>query len=73
MWYNEFNSVFFLSMATIISGLLALCIKYGFASKCDDIALCCGLIRIHRRVELEGDDEENNDSNEVAIENDKKI
>lgn len=33
--------------------------KYGFRSKCDNIELCYGLIKVHRRVELESSDDDN--------------
>jgi hypothetical protein len=55
-WYDEFNSVFFTGVATMAFTALALLVKYGFASKCDNVNLCFGLIQIHRQVELEHDE-----------------
>lgn len=52
-WYNEFNAVFWSGIATVVMGAVGLAIKYGLKSKCDDINFCWGLIKIHRRVELE--------------------
>lgn len=52
-WYDEFNSVFFTGLATMIFGFLALLIRYAFLSKCDNVSICFDLIRIHRAVELE--------------------
>ncbi len=34
-------------------------IKTALKSKCDETNLCWGLIKIHRRVELENEDDEN--------------
>ena len=50
-FYDEFNSVFFLTLATLVCGSVTLAIKYCFKSKCDDVNLCG--IRIHRNVEVE--------------------
>jgi hypothetical protein len=55
MWYNEFNAVFWSGIATVVMGAVGLAIKYGLKSKCDDVNLCWGLIKIHRRVDLEDD------------------
>lgn len=52
MWYNEFNSVFFLSMCTMVFTTLGLVVRYAFKSKCDSIE-CCGILKIHRNIEAE--------------------
>ncbi len=52
-WYSTFDAVFFTGIATMIIGLAGIAIKYGFASKCDNVELCCGIIKIHRAVEFE--------------------
>ena len=52
-WWSEFNAVFWSGIATVVMGSVGLAIKYGLKSKCDDINFCWGLIKIHRRVELE--------------------
>ncbi len=68
--YNEFNAVFWSGIATVVMGGIGLAIKYGLKSKCDDVSLCFGCIKIHRRVELEAvesaSDEENN-RNSIGI------
>ena len=46
------NEVFLLSVVTIASGIIGLCIRYVFKCKCNEIALCCGLITIHRDIEV---------------------
>lgn len=58
MWYNEFDSVFFISLGTLLMGGFGLSVKYCLRSKCDDINICCGLMKIHRRVDLEAQLEE---------------
>jgi hypothetical protein len=56
-WYMTFDSMFWLSMATLFSGSLGLSIKYCLKSKCEDLSLCFGLLKIHRRVDLEVQEE----------------
>ena len=65
-WYEEFNSVFFTGIATMAFGALALLVRYGFASKCDNVSICFGMLRIHRAVELEDNIEEGKD--ELVVE-----
>ena len=62
-FYDEFNSVFWLSLGTMILGSFAVCLRYTYQSKCEDITLCYGLIRVHRNVEAEIIDEHKNDEN----------
>ncbi len=52
-WTDQYNDVFFISLATLLVGAFGLSIKYCLRSKCDDISLCCGLLKIHRNVDLE--------------------
>ena len=58
-WTESYNDVFFISIGTTIFLFLGTLVKYGFRSKCDNIELCYGLIKIHRRVELESSDDDN--------------
>lgn len=47
----------------ISTGFLGLMLRYAFKSKCDRVNLCCGFINIHREVEQEDNDvEQNNNS-----------
>lgn len=58
--WETFNDIFFISVGTtVVVPIVIMLIKYGFKSKCDNVNLCCGLIQIHRAVELEHSDEEN--------------
>jgi len=52
-WIEEFNGIFFLSLATILAGSFGLAIRYCLKSKCEDFSLCYGLLRVERRVDLE--------------------
>ena len=45
-------------LATLFCGVIGLLIRYGFKSKCSDVALCCGLISIKRDIEAENQMEE---------------
>jgi hypothetical protein len=47
------ESVFLLSVVTIASGIIGLCIRYLFKCKCNEFSLCCGLINVHRDIESE--------------------
>jgi hypothetical protein len=53
VWYNTFDSIFFMSLSTLIIGFFGLSIKFCLKSRCENLNLCCGLIHIHRRVDLE--------------------
>ena len=48
-----FNSVFWLSISTMILTSVSVLLKYCLKSKCDKIDLCFGLIKVHRAVEIE--------------------
>lgn len=52
-WIDEYNSVFFISIGTLLVGAFGVAVKYCLKSKCEHFSLCCGLIKIDRRVDLE--------------------
>ena len=56
-WYNTFDSVFWITLATILTGSIGLSIKYCLRSKCGHINICCGCLEINRNVELEAEEE----------------
>ena len=56
--------MFWTGIATMTFGALALLVRYAFASKCDNVNLCFGLIQIHRVVDLE----EQKDAAEEVVE-----
>jgi len=59
-WTDTFNDVFFISIATITFSFFGVVLKSCLKSKCDNTNICWGLVKIHRRVELEDDVEMNN-------------
>jgi len=56
-WIKTFDAVFFISIATMLTSLIALIIKHCLKSKCETCSLCWGLITIKRRVDLEVQEE----------------
>jgi hypothetical protein len=56
-WIDEYNSTFWMSLSTLVIGAFGMSIKYCLKSRCENLNLCCGLIHIHRRVDLEVQEE----------------
>ena len=56
-WWNEFNSTFWITLATILTGSIGLAIKFCLKSKCDNVSCCWGGLTIHRNVEIEQEEE----------------
>ena len=50
-WTDEYNSVFFISIATITTGFIGVVLKFCFRSKCSRFS-CCG-ITVERDVNAE--------------------
>jgi hypothetical protein len=46
-----FNSVFWISLSSMVLASFGLCIKYMLKSKCDKVECCC--IKIHRDIKAE--------------------
>ena len=61
-WITVYNDVFFISIATLTFSFLGVVIKSMLASKCDNVNICCGLIKIHRAVELEVEQQQPNNN-----------
>jgi hypothetical protein len=59
LWYNEFNSSFWLSVTGLFIGSIATCFAYCYKSKCSHIKLCGGLIDVLRDINAELEDAEN--------------
>jgi len=55
MWYDSFNDVFFITAGTMLFGFFGILLRYAFLSKCDNVNICYGLIKIHRVVQIEED------------------
>ena len=56
-WFDTFDGIFFLTIGSLVCGGFALVIKYCLRSKCDDVNLCFGFIKVHRNVDLEVEEE----------------
>jgi len=56
-WMLTYDGVFFISIATLITSIIGLSIRYCLKSKCEHFSLCFGLIKIDRRVDLEVQEE----------------
>lgn len=52
-WKSIYDGVFFITIATILTGSFGLSVRYCLKSKCERFSLCCGLFEIIRRVDLE--------------------
>lgn len=51
------DGVFFISILTILAGSFGLSVRYCLKSKCEHFSVCCGLLKIDRRVDLEVEEE----------------
>ena len=51
--WEIFDAVFWISIATILVGACGVSTRYCLKSKCEHFSLCCGLIKVDRRVDLE--------------------
>lgn len=67
-WYHEFNSTFWITLATILTGSVGLALKYCLKSKCDRVNCCWGGLDIHRAVEMEEKEEEQEEMKANAME-----
>ena len=52
-WIEIYDGVFFITISTLLFGCIGLSIKYLLKSKCDNVNLCYGLIKVHRNVKVE--------------------
>ena len=46
---------FFITVGTMVFGFFGIVLRYAFLSKCDNVSVCFGLIKIHRVVQIEED------------------
>jgi hypothetical protein len=56
-WEQTYDSVFFLSIGTLFFGFMTAALGYCLKSKCENFSVCCGLINVQRRVDLEVQEE----------------
>jgi hypothetical protein len=52
-WTDDYDAVFWITLATILCGSLGLAMKLCMKSKCERLSLCCGLVDVERNVQLE--------------------
>jgi len=52
-WINTFDGIFFVTISTLVCGSFGLVVRYCLKSKCDEVNLCFGLIKIHRDIKAE--------------------
>ncbi len=57
MWYETFDSVFWITTATLLTGFFGLVIRYCLKSKCENVSCCWGCLTVIRNTELEQDEE----------------
>ena len=60
-FYND--GITIITITTIILGCLVMSLKILFKSKCKDVNICYGLLKVKRTVELENDIEIDNIQN----------
>ena len=56
-WFNTFDGVFFITIITILTTFLGLMLKFCLKSKCGEVNVCWGCLKINRNVELEQEEE----------------
>ena len=66
-WIQTYDSVFFLSVGTLIIGFLGLALKGCLRSKCESFSCLWGLFIVKRRVDLEARIEEKEIENGVNL------
>lgn len=64
-WIQTYDANFFIAIATVVSASFALCLKYAFKSKCENMSICFGLLSIKRNVAIEKDIEIGNPDDEI--------
>ena len=51
--WETFDGVFFITIATLICGSFGLVVRYCLKSKCDEVNLCFGMVKVHRDIKSE--------------------
>ena len=50
------NAIFYMGLATLLFGSIAMCYRMCYKSKCSEIK-CCGCIKVTRDVEIEKEED----------------
>ena len=56
-WYETFDSVFWITLVTILTGSIGLALKFCLKSKCRNFKCCWGLIDVDRDIDIEAQEE----------------
>jgi hypothetical protein len=56
MWYDVFDAVFWLSIASFFFGSIAVTLSFCFKSKCKKCNICFGFIDVERDVIAENEE-----------------
>jgi len=51
--FEDLNGVWLLTAGGMLFGFLGVLLRYGFKTKCDQIDICWGFIKIHRDIQTE--------------------
>lgn len=69
-WIETFDGIFWISLATLLTGSVGMGIKFCLKSKCEHFSCCFGVVTIDRRVDLEVEEEIK--AMELGIKNDEE-
>jgi hypothetical protein len=56
-WIETFDGIFFITVITIITAFFGVVLRFCLRSKCGEINICWGCLKINRNVELEQEEE----------------
>jgi hypothetical protein len=56
-WIETFDGIFFITVITIITAFFGVVLRFCLRSKCGEINMCWGCLKINRNVELEQEEE----------------
>jgi hypothetical protein len=53
--FEDLNGVWLLTAGGMLFGFLGVILRYAYKTKCDNIDICWGLVKIHRDIRTEAD------------------
>ena len=71
--FEDLNGVWLLTAGGMLFGFLGVLLRYGFKTKCEQIDICWGFIKIHRDIRTEADIERTQIENGINTETDENI
>jgi hypothetical protein len=51
--FEDLNGIWLLTAGGMLFGFLGLILRYAYKTKCDNIDICWGLVKIHRDIQTE--------------------